>query len=149
MRALTLLLAALTLCGATTAAAQQPVGPQRGPTAEQVQAVQGLTPSEQARREALYGPDWQYRVAPPDPADRTRDPMPEDLSNIDLRLRTDEITMTRMRDAELARENAVIFAVEPALPYGFERKKVKLAFVRGFHPFRAARRGLMWIPERF
>ncbi|HEX8233254.1 MAG TPA: hypothetical protein VF559_07920 [Caulobacteraceae bacterium] len=148
----------------TPAAAQTTAAPPRGPTPEQVQAVQGLTPSEQARREALYGPGWQYRVAPPDPTDRNRDPQPEDLSNIDLRLRTDEISMTRLRDAELARENAVVFSIEPALPYDWEREKVTFAFVRDFHPFRAVRDAnplhdlhpfrslrdaIMWVPERF
>lgn len=158
---LTASLAAALIAGG---AAAQPATLPSGLTPEQVQAVQGLTPSEQARREALYGPGWQYRTAPPEPGDRARDPRPEDLSNIDLRLRTDEVTMTRLRDAELARENAVVFSIEPALPYEWEREKVKFAFVRDFHPFRAIRDAnplsdlhpfrtlrdaILWVPERF
>jgi hypothetical protein len=141
------------LAAAAPALAQTPPRQPTGPTPEQVQAVQGLSPSEQARREALFGPGWQYRVAPPDPSDRIRDPSPEDLSNIDLRLRADEVSMTRLRDSELARENAVVFATEPALPYEFERRKVRLAQLRKVRPFRgpirAIRRGVEWTADRF
>ena len=40
------------------------------------------------------------------------------LADLDARLRTDEVTMTGLRDRELAAENIRIRAIKPALPYG-------------------------------
>ena len=81
------------------------------------------------RRNALMGEGWQFRTAPVDRATiavmNAADGSPAaDLSNLDLRIRTDEVRLTRLRDAALARGNARIFAVEPALTYGWERRKV-------------------------
>ena len=40
------------------------------------------------------------------------------LADLDARLETDEVTMTGLRDRELAAENLRIRAIKPALPFG-------------------------------
>ena len=113
-----------------------------------------LTPTQQRRLEALYGTGWQYRMAPISPGQHADVPInpaveiePADLANLDRRLKADEIIMTAMRDSELARENAVIASVEPALPYALPRRQVP--DIGGFLNFPDFKREIEWFKERF
>src|SRR3569623_841333 len=120
-------LAALTLAaGAAPAAAQAADAPTPSRITTPVPPAdpRTLTPTEQKRREALYGTGWQYRMAPISPGAAAGVPInpgvevaPADLTNLEGRLKSDEIIMTAMRDSELSRENAVIASIEPGLPY--------------------------------
>ena len=66
-------------------------------------------------------------VAPP-PAEEALPPIAEDqaqaeamtaqLAALDARISADEARITQLRDVELAKENARIRAIKPALPYG-------------------------------
>jgi hypothetical protein len=92
--------------------------------------LRSLSPTDIARRNALYGPGWQYRMAPISPGLNSNVPInpgvgvsPADLSNLDQRIKADEVVMTRMRDAELAREDAQIAAIRPALPWVWEGRQ--------------------------
>ncbi|MGZ8364000.1 MAG: hypothetical protein ACXW3D_08790 [Caulobacteraceae bacterium] len=117
------------------ALAQTPVGvpTARGGPTPPISARPGLlTDSEMKRRNALMGEGWQYRVAPPDAATlaamrAAEGPPAADLSNIDLRIKADEITLTRMRDSELARENAVLLSLRPGFPYSnYDKRYVSI-----------------------
>jgi hypothetical protein len=86
--------------------------------------VRTLSPSDIQRRNALYGEGWQYRMAPISPGPNSGTPInpevevaPTDLTNLDQRIKSDEVTASGLRDTELAREDGVIAAVEPALPW--------------------------------
>jgi hypothetical protein len=101
------------------------------------------------------GQGWQYRIAPPDAAaiaaiDISRDPAPADLSDLDQRIRLDEARLTNLRDAELMRENAVVFAVDPALPYGSNAPSWPRLprHIVIFDPITDLARGIASIPRR-
>jgi hypothetical protein len=113
-----------------------------------------LTPTEQKRREALYGTGWQYRMAPISPGANAGTPInpgvevaPADLSHLDARLKSDEIIMTAMRDSELSRENAVIAAIEPGLPYRTVHRE--MPDIGRFINFPDFRREIDWFKRRF
>lgn len=154
-------LGALALCA--PALAQAPArGPQAvAPITTDVPTVdvRTLSPSDIARRNALYGPGWQYRMSPISPGSNAAIPInpgvgvvPTDLSNLDQRIKLDEVVMSRMRDAELAREDAQIAAVRPALTWVWEGRQTPgfLHYIKvpDFHlpdpaaPFR-------WVRNRF
>jgi len=73
---------------------------------------------------AAFGQTAAGAAAPPPPA-----PPPQsdqvfststkavDLTGLNLKIEQDETVMTRIRDAELARENARLRAIKPALPF--------------------------------
>lgn len=113
-----------------------------------------LTPTQQRRLEALYGQGWQYRMAPLAPGAAANVPInpgvdvqPADLANLDARLKADEIIVTAMRDSELARENAIIAAIEPALPY--QRVRREVPNVLGVLNFPDFQREIDWFKHRF
>jgi TolA-binding protein len=66
-------------------------------------------------------------AAPMAPAPRAADAVPAvafdtstvatDLTGLNVRIEQDEVRMTQLRDPELARENAVIAAIRPALKF--------------------------------
>lgn len=154
----------LALAAATPAAAQVavptpppatgPATPSRIDTPVPQVDVQTLSPTDQKRREALYGQGWQYRMAPLDPGASAGVPInpgvdvdPADLSQLDRRLKSDEIIMTAMRDSELARENAAIASIEPGLPY--QRVRREFPDILGFINFPDFAREMEWFRERF
>jgi hypothetical protein len=113
-----------------------------------------LSPTDQRRRDALYGQGWQYRMAPISPGANADVPInpgvdvaPADLTRLDTRLKADEIIMTSMRDSELSRENAVIASIEPALPYNRVRREMPDIF--GFLNFPDFSREAEWFKRRF
>ncbi len=54
---------------------------------------------------------------PAPPIDTTPSTSSAELEAFNTRIQADEATLTRLRDVELARGNAVIRAVKPALPF--------------------------------
>ena len=154
----------LTLAAAAPAAAQVavptpppatgPATPSRIDTPVPQVDVQTLSPTDQKRREALYGQGWQYRMAPISPGASADVPInpgvdvqPADLANLDRRLKADEIIMTAMRDSELARENAAIASIEPGLPY--KRVAREMPDILRFINFPDFAREAEWLRERF
>ncbi len=55
--------------------------------------------------------------APAPPIDTTPSTSAAELEAFNTRIQGDEATLTRLRDVDLARGNAVIRAVKPALPF--------------------------------
>lgn len=151
-------LAVLTLAAAAAPAAAQvavPTPPPGSITTPVPNAdPRNMTSTEQKRREALYGTGWQYRMAPIAPGANVTTPinpgvevLPADLSNLDSRLKSDEIIMTSMRDSELARENAVIASIEPGLPY--TRPHRQMPDIAGIINFPDFSREIDWFKRRF
>jgi hypothetical protein len=59
----------------------------------------------------------QQPVPPETPPPPEVSTVATDLSGLNTRIEQDEVRMTQLRDAELARENAAIRAIKPALKF--------------------------------
>jgi len=71
---------------------------------------------------AAFGQTTSNQAAPPPPPPQTElafsaSTKAADLTGINLKIAQDEARMTLIRDAELARENARLRAIKPALPF--------------------------------
>ena len=83
-------------------------------------AAVGPAAIAQAATAPAAAPIAAPEVPPPPPAppiDTTPSTSSAELEAFNPRIQADEATLTRLRDVDLARGNAVIRAVKPALPF--------------------------------